>query len=325
MPGNSPATANIHVDKLLTNMSVMQLSEGYIADDAVSVVPTAKERDLYVTYNLDHARVHQTERGIGSEYTRLGWDVSQTTFVGVEYGHETMIDDRQRDLADSPINMDQSASKFLMEKLMLDREFRFGITLTTAGNYAAGTTNTSTPNPKWDAASATVVADIQAARAVVRQSFRGANQFTTSAEVALEMAAATDVRALSQYVRDMAKDIEIPNPFLGLKVVIGYARYVNTQQGPAVTDAATAVWPLSAIVHFVNPSMGLQDVTHYAAFRKQEMETRRYREEWKSTDVLRVNTIEALSRVVDGCGYLLTAVTTAFALSFFQASTGIFG
>lgn len=300
----TPAAGNLHVDQFLSNVSVIQTSEAYVADEAASLVPVTKERDRYATYNLAHARISEIERAMGSTPNRFAWDASSTAFACVEKALDAAIDDRQREVADEPYDMDFDTAEFLREKLLLDREFEVLGTLTTGGNY----TNTSSPGTKWDASGGTPVADVQQARATVRSSFRAANQLTTSEEVVLELAAATDVRNLSTYVRDLAKDWGVPNPFLGLKLVVATARYLTSNEGQA--DTTGAVFGAHAIVHYVNPNFGRRSLTHYTQFRYKDVQISRYRDEKILSDVIVAKKNETLARINDVAGYLYTDVLT---------------
>lgn len=294
---------DIHIDKALTNFSVLQANADYVADLAAPVLRVDKERDKYFTYDLSHARVEQANLAPRGEAGEVDWNVTQTTYTSREYGLRKLIADRERDVADAPLSLEFDTARFLKDKLMLDREFRVAQTMMTAGNY----TNTSDPTD-WDTANGTPVSDIQAAKSSVLASFGRANQLVISAETEYEIVNHSTMIDLSKYVTDLRSGLELPKKFLGLDVVIGNARYLTSNEGAA--DTTANVWGRHAIIHMAEKNPGLRSKTHYVTFRNLDFRTKSYRWEPKEGQYVETRYRESLNRIINVAGYLYENVTS---------------
>lgn len=75
-----PLKSNLHVNQLLSNVSVQYKNEEYIFPKAFPIVPVAKDTDLYRVYDRQF-KVPETKRapkGVANEY---GFDFSTSTFA----------------------------------------------------------------------------------------------------------------------------------------------------------------------------------------------------------------------------------------------------
>lgn len=296
---------DIHIDRALTNYSVLQVSQRMIADDAAPILPVENERDQFYKYNLDHMRLWQAELAPRAPAGEVDFNVTRVSYAAREYGFKKFISERERNAADAPpLNLEAATTRFVTELLKLDREFRIAATMTTAGNY----TNTSTPSNKWDTSSGTPISDIVTAKVAVQASTFTANQLTTSEEAAQEIAVHSTILDLQKYVRDMSTTDGLPDPFLGLKTVVAKSRFLTNNLGQAETTGA--VWGLHAIISYAEHSPGLETGGHYQTFRHQDPYVRRWYDDELKCDVIEIRMMEDVVRIIDVAGYLYTNVTT---------------
>lgn len=133
-----PTAQQVHVDQLLTNLSIGYRNKSYIADQIFPVVPVTKQSNIIPNYDQSHwFRNDATQRRAGSKSARGGWTVdnSKTYFAQrYSFGHE--IDDETRDNSDEPYNMDRDATYFVTDKLLMTREVAFAGTHFTTGVWA---------------------------------------------------------------------------------------------------------------------------------------------------------------------------------------------
>jgi hypothetical protein len=133
-----PTANQVHVDQLLTNLSIAYRNNSYIADAIYPIVPVNKQSNIIPNYDQSHwFRNDATRRLAGTKSQRGGWTVnnSQTYYAQrYSFGHE--IDDETRDNADEPYNMDRDATYFVTDKLLLTRELAFASSHFQTGMWA---------------------------------------------------------------------------------------------------------------------------------------------------------------------------------------------
>lgn len=126
---NSPSATNIqgslHVDTYLTNFSVMYVQDeaNFIAQRSASRIPVVKQTDLYVVYDRGYFwRDDVVPRPLGGRPQQVGYKVEEGTYSCVEYALEHVVDDRQRQNADDPINLEENAAILLTQKNMIKQD-----------------------------------------------------------------------------------------------------------------------------------------------------------------------------------------------------------
>lgn len=138
MPGQ-PNQRDLHVDALLTQLSIAYSNLEYIADRIFPMVPVMKQSDKLVKYDQsfwfrDEARL----RGPGTRSARGGYtvDTADTYFCDrYSFGHE--INDEERDNADAPFNLEREATNLVSDKLQMRREVQFAGDFFKTGVWAA--------------------------------------------------------------------------------------------------------------------------------------------------------------------------------------------
>ena len=143
-----PTQSQVHVDAILTNISVayMQRAENFIADKVFPVVPVDKQSDKYFTYEKnDWLRDEAQVRTDGTESVGSGYNISTATYYCDVFAIHKDIGDQTRANADAPINVDREAAEFVTHRLLTRREIQFnqdfmsgGVWGTTASGVASG-------------------------------------------------------------------------------------------------------------------------------------------------------------------------------------------
>ena len=98
-----PELANVHTDAILSNISQKYSNAAYVGLQLLPVVPVKKESDKYYKYNskADRFRIPQTLRAPKTESKTVDWKVTTGTYQCEEHALNDLIDDRERDNADS--------------------------------------------------------------------------------------------------------------------------------------------------------------------------------------------------------------------------------
>lgn len=162
-----PSPGDVHVDRMLTNMSVafLQKQEHFVADKVFPVVEVDKQSDLYPTWDRsDFQRDEAMEVGPAGEAPVGASRLSTTAYRCRVFKWAKMLDEQNARQADEPLQLDKTFTQQVMQKLLIRRERQFVSAVFTTGVWTGSTTGGDiTPAVKWDVyATSTPVADIEA-------------------------------------------------------------------------------------------------------------------------------------------------------------------
>lgn len=154
-----PNRSDIHIDKALTNMSVkyMQDTANFVADKVFPMVPVAKQSDRYFMYKKeDWFRDDARLRAMGAESAGGDYDIDNTpTYFCNKYAFHKDVFEEDRVNADSPLQPDQDAMEFVVDKILLNRENNWANTYFKSGVWAQDlsgkkSTETTSGITYWD-------------------------------------------------------------------------------------------------------------------------------------------------------------------------------
>lgn len=134
-----PTQSQVHVDAILTNISVayLQRAENFIADKVFPVVPVDKQSDKYFVYTKnDWLRDEARVRTDGTESVGSGYNITTETYYADVYAIHKDIGDQTRANADAPINVDREAAEFVTHRLLTRREIQFVNDFMTTGKWS---------------------------------------------------------------------------------------------------------------------------------------------------------------------------------------------
>lgn len=156
-----PTVADVHINRPLTDLSVafMQDAKDFVADRVFPTVPVAKQSDLYFVYErADWFRSQAERRAPGTESAGSGWNVATQSYFAHKYAIHKDVSDDIRANADAAIRIDQDATQFVTQQLLLIRETTWMENYFVTGVW----TNESTPGTLWSAGGSTPIEDIRA-------------------------------------------------------------------------------------------------------------------------------------------------------------------
>lgn len=121
-----PTMADVHVDHLLTQISIAYMNEpeNYMADDLFPIILVDFQSNKYVVYTKnDWLRDEAQVRAPATESAGGGYNLDTSNFYNaINYAFHKDIPDEIRRNADMPIDMDLDATRFVTEKLRLKNE-----------------------------------------------------------------------------------------------------------------------------------------------------------------------------------------------------------
>ncbi len=293
MAGNRPDTGDVHVNALLSNISIGYRNDSYVADKVFPLVPVNKQADIIPVYNKsDWLRDDMQVRAPGTEAAEAGWSVTNTaTYFAKNFALAKKIPDEVRENADAPYDMDRDATIFVTEKAMIRREVEFAAKVNAASIW---TTNT-TVGVKWsDFANSDPVNDIKTgSRTITQLIARKPNVLVIGQLVLDRLTEHPDFQEKIKYTQTSVVTEDLIAKLLNLEAVYTcYAIYESAAEGG--TSSIVAIWDDDAVLLYVPKSPSLfTPAAGYTFYWKPltgggPQYIRKYRVDSKKTDVVEV-------------------------------------
>ena len=169
-----PSINSVHVDAILTNISVayLQNQDNFIADKVFPVIPVDKKSDKFFTYTKnDWFRDEAQRRAGGTESAGGGYGLSTGSYSADVFAFHKDVDDQTLYNADAPLNPLREATEFVTRRLMLRKEIQWNSDFFATGIWAndydgvAGTPTTNEVKQWSDYAASDPIDDIEDAKA----------------------------------------------------------------------------------------------------------------------------------------------------------------
>lgn len=288
-------------------------ADQYVAKQLFPVFPTGLQAATYYKFDAENMlNIPQLiARAPGTPYSRGRVQASQDTYATHDYGHEEVVDDRERKKYASAFDADKAAVRRAMRVILVNQEVRAHALAVGAG------VPTSNVGTKWDAASGQdPVGDVKAAKEVIRiNSGMTANTllFTQPVvDVLSELATIVDKIKYSQ--RGIITPDLLAAVFGVERIIIAKTVANSANEGQAVTPAD--IWGDDAILAYVDSSRDL-DVPTFGRIMHWTEEVgaegvvvESYRDDTGRSDVHRVRNDSDEKLVAPACGYRLGDLLT---------------
>lgn len=155
-----PTQSQVHVDAILTNVSVAFMNEmdSFVASKVFPTISVNKQSDKYFTYSqADFYRDQAKVRADGTESAGSGYSLSTDFYSSSVWALHKDIGDQVRANSDSPLDPDMDATRFLTHQMMIRQERDWASNYFTTGVWGTD----STPSTLWDATGSDPIGDIQ--------------------------------------------------------------------------------------------------------------------------------------------------------------------
>ncbi len=160
-----PLKNQLHVDQLLSNISVKYSNSEYIADQVFPTLPVKKSSDLYRVYTRNF-RIPETKRASKGVAREWDFDVSNSSYLLEEHALKNYVGDEEQDnydIGDLRSEMTEELTDAIMrmkEKKVADlftkTSWSLSVSLASGADFASNTT-TSNPIPVFDTGASTVI------------------------------------------------------------------------------------------------------------------------------------------------------------------------
>lgn len=161
---SEPTQTEAHIDEVLTNLSVAYATDeaSYVANKVFPTVPVSKQSDKYWVFNKeDWFRDEAQKRADNTESFGSGYRVSTDSYNADVWAFHRDLGSQLRANADSALRLEQNATRFVTQRLLLRQEIQWAADFFTTGVWGTDTTVTN----QWsDYASSDPVTDIETAK-----------------------------------------------------------------------------------------------------------------------------------------------------------------
>ena len=155
-----PTQSQVHVDAILTNMSIAYMNEmdSFVASRVFPTVNVQKQSDKYFTYTqADFYRDQAKTRADGTESAGSGYGLSTATYSSQVWALHKDIGDQVRANSDAPLDPDMDATRFLTHQMMIRQERDWASNFFTTGVWDTD----STPSTLWSASGSDPIGNIE--------------------------------------------------------------------------------------------------------------------------------------------------------------------
>lgn len=305
-----PLISQVIHDELLTTISIQfqPAQGGYLADKVAPPVPVKKESASYWEYDKSRFDIPDSLRAPRSTYNRVEWTATKASYSAEEYGLELPIDDRERDNAAGPLDLEIDSTEIVTDMVLNNREKRIAdkvlsTTVVTQNTTLAGTS-------QWSDITSGVsdpMNDIKTGRQTIFDAtgYRP-NKLLLGYKVAEVLKIHPNLLERIQFSERGIVTLAILAALFEVdEVLVGGVLRRWSQAGAA--DALTDVWGKDALLFYSEPRPSLKKASFAYQFRNRNLRAFRYREEKIASDVVRVTEIQDEKLVAEKLGYLIKA------------------
>lgn len=311
-----PLISQVKIDLMLTNISVQFKNPGYIAEDVMPIIPVKLETSKFFTYDKSRFDAPPALRAERALYGRVDWSVTTSTYSCQEYGLELLIDDRERQNAIEPLNLDIDTTEIITDMVLNDREQRVKNVVMNSANYThSNSANLSGLATAWDQfGTSDPIKDIAVTgRETVRANsgvypntlVLGASVFSTLKQhpIIIDRLKYNPPGGTARGSLGALADLfEVDKVLVGLPLT----RSSNENQ----TDTLTDLWGKNALLAWINPRPAIKQPTLSYMFQSRPRQVYKYRDDFRAGDVVRCSEVTAEQMIADQCGYIWTNVIT---------------
>ncbi len=269
-----PEARDLHIDSVLSNLSVQYRNEEMIWRDVMPEVKVNKRSDVFYKYAKDNQfRNYDDKIGPRSLANEIDFAVSTDNYSVKDHALSDWVAQEEIDNADSPLAPESDANDQLNASLDLAQELRVAALVFAGATYPTGNKVTLSGTSQWGQSADAPISDVQTA---IEGCFVRANTLVFGIDTWLvfrrlpEILDAVKAIAGTSLAGGLATPSAVANLFEVDRILIGRGRYITTKEGQTSTYAR--VWGKHfAALHIKGGNVGVRSIT----FGKTFVETQR--------------------------------------------------
>lgn len=255
-----PTRSDVHVNRALTNVSVayMQQATDFIAGRVFPAVPVEFRSDEYFVFaSKDFRRNNAKPRAPATESAGGGFNISRDTYKCEIYAIHKDVDDQTRSNADPAIDLDRSATEWVTQQLLIQKELNWASTFFTTGVWGTDKAG-GTDFTVWSDATSDPEEDIDAAKATIKR-LTGLmpNTLVVGYEVHLALKRHPLILERFKYTSSDSIGVNMLARFFEVeRYLVAGASYTSSAEG-AASDTDAFIAGKHALLCYVAPNPGL--------------------------------------------------------------------
>lgn len=303
---NPSGSGNVHIDQVLTNISVAWPNTGLVGERLLPSVTVRKQSDKYYVFGREGWLPEDDNRAPGTVANEIaGLALSTDTYYAREHSLQIPVTDEERENVDSPLAPDRDATELVTSKIMLGREVAIKTLVTTTGNYASGLSTTLVGGAQWNSANYATsdpISDLRAGKAAVHAKiFMEPNTLVVPYQVMTALEDHPDFLERIKYSERAIFSPELLGAVLGFDNVIVPGVGYNSAN-PGATASLGYLWGKDVVMAWVPPRPGLKIPAFGYEFTWGTQYIDRWREEPRRSDLIRASRRYDLKLVAQGEG-----------------------
>jgi hypothetical protein len=312
---NPTGSVNVHIDNVLTQISLGWPNNGLVGENLFPTVGVNKQSDKYYVFGREAWLVENDLRAPGTQANEVtGLSLSSDTYYAQEHSLQTPVTDEERWNADSPLSPDRDGAELVTSKIWLGREKAMKDIATTASNYDSGNTVTLSGTQQWnDYVNSDPIGDMRTGKVAVHAKiFTEPNVAVIPYQVMTKLEDHPDFIERIKYSERGIVTSELVAAVLGLqRIIVPGVGIGTTNLGQPI--GVGYLWGKDVVMAYVPPRPGMKVPAFGYEFAwrgnpgGQIQYIDRWREEQRKSDLVRVCRYYDLKLVAVGDGAVGTA------------------
>ena len=273
-----PEPRQLHVDTVLTNLSIKYRNEAMIWPQVLPVVKVGHRSNKFDVYTkADSYKLVNDQIGPKSFPNEADWGVAQDNYSVRDHALGNWLPQEDIDNADNPLQPEMDTNDFLNNLMDIAQEERVAALVFNAANYPVGNKTQLSGTSQWGGSADDPIGDLMTA---VEGCFIRANTIVMGADTWLKFRKLPEVLdAVESSTRyqgspgGLATMDEVKGLFEVENWLVGRGRYITTKEGQAPTFAR--LWGKHAAALYVGPTPGIKSITFGVTFAEMLRQTQR--------------------------------------------------
>lgn len=273
-----PEPRNLHVDAVLTSLSIKYRNEQMIWPLVMPVVKVNKRSDKFTKYNkADSYKLVDDKIGPKSLPNEVDWGKTDANYSVKDHALSDWLPQESIDNADAPLQPEVDTNDFINRLLDIAQESRVASVIFAAGTYPSGNKVQLSGTAQWGGTADNPIQDVLDA---VEGCFVRANTILMGAEVWKKFRALPEVldavKGSTRYQGSpggLATVEECRGLFEVENWLVGRARYISSKEGQ--TEVYGRIWGKHCAALYVEKNPGIDTITFGVSFAEMYRQTQR--------------------------------------------------
>lgn len=301
------AESTIHINKPLTNVSVVYQNTDFIGDKVFPRVGVNKDSNLYHVHSSIF-QIVETERANGTPANRISWGLSTSSYSLKEHALKDVVTDRDYRNVDAPIQADAETTEILTNAMLLRKEQQAASILFSTTCWSNNTTYTTTATQSWKTSTTYPTKDIMSATSVIRKaSAKEPNTMVLGTDSYDTLRENSNIYGRIQYVERAIVSTQILAALFDVQNVhVGKTVYDSNYEG--LSESMAYLWGANCWLGYIAPSPGRKIPSAVYRFEVGSRKVKKWRDEEVAGNWIEVGDTYKHKCIATACGYLIKSV-----------------